>query len=340
MLNAEKRTRTLVILLCSMLLLAFGWRLLHQHWAVEQQTEVRREEAADLMVARLEQAVRQTEDALRNRDAVRAAATTPDSITVIFAGAHVEALPYGRLLYHPVASPGFASEEADALIRTAHTLRRSGRHDAALAAYETAARMAWTAIGEVPTELFARAARCELLAAVDRTRELRTEALELRELLLDGRWRITRPTFESYLKASTRWSRAGEPPSTERLALSEAVQRLYVAQPLRAAGHVVQPFKAAVGQEPRNSERSTMTADGVEFTILVQTLGTRTTALVAGPLYAAHVWKSQVNDLADQYGVQVDLVNDLRGGPLTEASLRRAEASGLPWTVVVKSSRF
>jgi hypothetical protein len=194
-----------------------GWQLLRRYDLDRQRTAARRGEAADLIVSALRDVVQTTEEALRDRNAVRAAAATPDSASVILQDGELEVLPYGRLLYHPVASPGFASADADAVIRGAEDLRQRGADAAALASYAKAMRMAWTAIGDVPTELFARAARCEVLAAAGRSRELRVEALDLRELLLDGRWRITRSTFESYLDAATKWSRAGERPAMDRL---------------------------------------------------------------------------------------------------------------------------
>jgi hypothetical protein len=143
--------------------------------------------------------------------------------------------------------------------------------------------------------------------------------LELRELLLDGRWRIARPAFQSHLERASRWSRAGEPPAADRLALSEAVEQLY----------------ARRADLPK---RSTLIMGGIQFTVLVQSAGTQTTALIAGPMYAEYVWKSQIGPVADQKGVRVELVGAGAESKMAGASQRSPGITGLPWTVVVRSS--
>ena len=337
----------LLTLTASAALLVCGWRFLQQkHEQERERSEVRREQAADRIVSELEKALRTTEEALRDRDAVRAAAATPDSIAVIMDGGTVEALPYGRLLYHPVAAPGFPSSDADALIRTADKQRRSGAHESALESYQKAMRMAWTATGDVPTELFARAARCDLLAEMGRIRDLRIEALHLRELLLEGRWRITRPRFEVYLKSATNWARAGEPPAADRLALSQAVERLYVAQPLRVVTSVAPGLKPSPtdnsGLKPwptddTGGSRSTMTVGGVQYIVLLQTAGTRRTTLVAGPMFVENVWKAHVRPLVERSGVRVELVDGTEQESVaTGISRRDARRTGLPWTILVE----
>ena len=314
--DSRRSSRRLLFLMLlvvpSVLLVAFGWRMLqHKRELEQQQADNRCEEAADLTDAALQQGVAATEEKLRDQEAMRFLATTPDSVSVTFADGQLEALPHGRLLYYPVALPGESAPDAafepgealehqrqdpalaakwfqqlarqapapvraGALIRAARNLRKSGQHEPALAAYSDAARLATTAIGEVPTELFARWARCELLDELGRTTELKTEALELRELLLEGRWRITRPVFEAHFQAASRWAGAGEPPAIHRLALSEAVAGLFFRS------------ESVVGP------RSTITAGGMQFTVLAQVAGSRTNALIAGPAFVEHEWKRSV----------------------------------------------
>lgn len=305
----------LLTLVPSMLLLAFGWRLLRQDVELErQQLDARREEAADVVVGALEQAVTATEQKLADPEAFRFLATTPDAISVAFSEGQLEALPHGRLLYYPLASPGsgapdsafqrgealeyhrqdpkaaavffqqlarsgFAPVRAGALIRAARNLRKSGDYDAALGVYAEASRLATTAIGEVPTELFARWARCDLLDHLGRRTQLIREALELRELLLEGRWRITRPVFDVHLEAASRWARAGEPPANHRLALSDAVSRLWSKQ-----GHTA---------DADGRGRATIAINGTQFTVLWWRAGNRTTALIAGPAFVEQEWKGK-----------------------------------------------
>jgi hypothetical protein len=319
--------RRFLLVLVLLLLVTFGWWLIRKDRALERR-ELQREKAADIIAEALERAVRATEDELRNRDAVRAAAITPDSIALILEGAKLEALPYGRLLFHPLASPGFKSADADEVMRSADDLRRRGAYDGALAAYAQGIRMAWTATGDVPTELFARAARCDLLAALGRTRALRVEALELRDLLLDGRWRITRATFAAYLQAASNWSRAGERPASERLALSEAVERLYGAE-------AVPPVAL-----PATASRSTISAGGVHFTVLLQNMGARSAALIAGPLYLEHVWKAQIKAIEERSHVRVVLAEPVAAAATNpNTAVREAKDTGLPWTITVSDER-
>ena len=265
----------------------------------------------------MEAAISATEEVLRDAEAMRFAAVTPDSVTIAVIGDQIEVLPHGRLLYHPVGSPGESSSEqaftkgeafeyadndprraatwfqalardaaapvkAGAFVRAARNLVKAGDPGAALAAYSEAARLATTAIGEVPTELFARSARCRLLSDLARDGDLKREALELRELLLDGRWRISRQVFETHLESASAWAAAGEPPATHRLALSDAVDALWSSRP-----------DSAPAGEVWTGHRSTLRAGGIEFTVLSQRLGHRTHVLIAGPLYVHEQWKSK-----------------------------------------------
>ncbi len=277
----------LLTLVPSMLLLAFGWRLLQQDVELEQQADARREEAADVFVAALERAITATEQKLADPEAFRFLATTPDSISVAFSEGQLEALPHGRLLYYPLASPGSdapVAARAAALIAAARDLRKSGEYDAALTVYSEASRLATTAIGEVPTELFARWARCDLLDHLGRRTQLAREALELRELLLEGRWRITRPVFDVHMEGASRWARAGEPPANHRLALSDAVDRLWSMQGQTALAE--------------GSGRMTLAVNGTQFTVLWRRAGDRTTALIAGPAFVDQEWKRSKKEKA------------------------------------------
>src|SRR5688500_8304022 len=96
----------LLTLIPSAVVLAFGWRLLQQEEErARQQRDLRQDEAADLAVSALERAIAGTEERLRDRDAVRALAATPDSIVLLADGERMEALPHGRLLYLLIGAP-------------------------------------------------------------------------------------------------------------------------------------------------------------------------------------------------------------------------------------------
>jgi hypothetical protein len=357
-------TLALVTLVSSASLLVLGWRLVQQNAALERaRVEARRNEAADLLVTRLEQALEASEQTLRDREAMRLAAVSADSVTLAIVDARLEVLPYGRLLYYPVASPGdvapdgvFAAGEAiehaqndpsaaaawfrrlaqdspvevraGALVRAARNLRKAGRSQEALALYADALRLATTAIGEVPTELFARSARCSVLADLKRTFELRREALELRELLLEGRWRITRPVFEAYLESASKWAGAGEPPAHHLLALSAAVEAVW------ASRATVPPANAAQDWVGR---RWTISAGDVPFTVLAQQLGTRTHVLVAGPAFVQDQWKSRMEPLEMRHQVRSTFQHSAQRES-TEVTRRASSETGLPWTLIVRDA--
>src|SRR5438876_771988 len=194
----------LITLVPSILLIAFGWRLLQQDRELSrQQSQERREQAADLIVAALEQSVSAAEQSLRDPAALQARSQTDDLVAVILTPGGVEAFPKGRLLYYPRASAGaeaptqvFASGEeleyrredyakaaswfrdlarstdpavrAGALIRLARNPRKRREFDMPLAIYAQVAERDGPAVNGAPADLVARSARCDLLAVMDR----------------------------------------------------------------------------------------------------------------------------------------------------------------------------
>ena len=99
----------LITLVPSILLIAFGRRLLQQDRELSrQQSQERREQAADLVVAALEQSVTGAEQSLQDPTALQARSQTDDVVAVILTPGGVEAFPKGRLLYYPRARFGAA----------------------------------------------------------------------------------------------------------------------------------------------------------------------------------------------------------------------------------------
>src|SRR5712692_1732190 len=95
----------LITLAPSSLLIWFGWRSLQQDRALAlQQVQERREQAADLIVAGLEQSLKGAEQALRDPSAIRSLANTEGAVTVSFTPNRVGVFPRGRLLYYPITS--------------------------------------------------------------------------------------------------------------------------------------------------------------------------------------------------------------------------------------------
>jgi signal transduction histidine kinase len=189
----------------------------------------------------------------------------PDGVLVLRAADRaIETFPSGALLYVPVApnppeppsstfAPGETLEhqrrdpagaaalfraqarssdpvvQAGAWLRLGRNLRKLGRADEALRAYDELAKLGATPTLGLPAELAAMAARCSVLEETRRTEGLRREAGLLRAALWSGRWRLPRPAWEFYRGEAARWDDA--PPPTERereaLALAMAAEAIY-----------------------------------------------------------------------------------------------------------------
>jgi signal transduction histidine kinase len=341
----------------SLLLIAFGWRLLEQDLELErQQAEAGREQAADLIVAALEQNLTTAEAALRDARGFPSIAGSEDAVVVLFESGNARAEPAHRLLFYPVPSPGpeapaatFADGEtlefrdrdyrraadwfrrlarsssapvrAGALIRLARNLRRSGAFDEALATYGRI-QPSDAAVGGVPADLLARWARCELLAELGRTTELQDEARLLARDVLAGRWRLDRTQFQIHLADAQRWSGRPEGPAPAAIALASSVEWLY------GRWRRTSPGEAFSGRTAR-------TVDDVTTTVLWQGTGDRAAVFVAGPGYLESQWMAKLEPLQDRHGVRTVLGEPPERLSSTSARPRAAAETGLPWTVLV-----
>jgi signal transduction histidine kinase len=355
----------LMTLVPSVLLVAFGWRLLQQDRAIGlQQLQERREQAADLVVSSLEQRLTEVEKALRDPAAIESLVADHDGVAVVFTRERVQAFPRERLLYYPVASPGReapaevfetgetleyrqadprqaaawygtlarstdAAVRAGALIRQARVFRRTAQHDRALAAYAQAAGVRNAAVGGVPVDLLARWARGDVLALANRREELTTEARELHRDLQKGHWEIDRAIWELHATDAARWS--GLPTTShgldEEAALSTAVERLWNIWRILPAG-----------VDGTVTGRDVVTSDDREVTVLWSGNRERVAALAAGPDYVARQWVGHVTPALDRQRLHLSLGD--RAGRVAEPHETRRVAgdTGLPWTVVVRNT--
>lgn len=219
-----------ITLVPSVFLLALGWRLLVQDRALHQrQVTERREQAADLVVAALDQQLTTVERSLADPDLIRTLASTTDAVAVVFDGGVIQAFPSQRLSYYPESQrdreaphdaflageqlevqardPRRAAEwfrehtrspdaaiRAGALIGWARNLRKIGSHESALVAYAAAAEIRGVAVAGRPADLLARWAQCDLLASLKQQDRLRHHASALNDDLRGGRWRLDRAT--------------------------------------------------------------------------------------------------------------------------------------------------
>lgn len=352
----------LVTLVPSVLLMASGWRLLQQEREIDrQQAHARREQAVDLVASALEQGLAATEERLRSADHLEAVAATPDSVVVVFDRGQLREWPGRRLLYVPeppalpqALPPALARGEelefreqdparaaawfkrrthsADPAVRAAalfllgRNYRKLGAHREALAAWDLVAGTSDLAIDGIPADLLARAARCSLLAELNRQDRLIQEARDLRALLLGGRWRLDRATLESNLEQANGW--AGEiarPPATATV-LASTVQRLWA--------------RWRAGE--RVASREAVPAGESVVTVLAAGDAHRLVALVAGPDLAASQWLPRVSSAGTRNQLAVRLLHsdDHPSDLPREWTRRSAAASGLPWTILVRTGEM
>ena len=225
-----RRTLTVFVCLMTAFGLAFGWlgwQLLERDRLAERsQLQDRLELAADRVVAGLTRQLAAFDRVGDRRD--QAARPVPDDVVAFeVTGLGIVAWPPGRLPFYPVvdavdppreaafaeasaaeyrrSDPREASSifrdlarskrpevRALALAGLGRTLKKAGRPDEALRAYDELSGMGAPRIGDVPSELFAHEARCTVFAALGRADELQQEARRMEAALWDGRFVITR----------------------------------------------------------------------------------------------------------------------------------------------------
>ena len=245
-------TRTLLCLLFVLTLASistmafFAWRLLELQRMVEaQRSRERLEQAADRITAIVRGTIAESSDRLG------AGLVSLGDLLFTLSPTSLDATPPGRLLSYPFPPPDpephpdvFAEAElfefpesqpeealraferfanstdislrAGALLRIARVLRKLGRREESITAYRKLAAIDANIAG-VPAALVARHAVCELSQSP-------REAMELRNDLSSGRWRLTRGQFEFYWSEAGRMAGTAEPPPEEKRRLTEIAQ--------------------------------------------------------------------------------------------------------------------
>ncbi len=248
-------TRTLLLLLFLLTLASistmalFAWRLLGQQRMVEaQRSQERLEQAADRITAIVRGTLAESSERLG------AGLVAPGDLLFTLSATSLDATPPGQLLYYPFPPPDpephpevFADAElfefpesqpaealrafgrfanssevsvrAGALLRMARVLRKLGRREESIAAYGKLAALDASVAG-VPAALVARHAMCELSQSP-------REAMELRNDLSSGRWRLTRGQFEFYWSEAGRMAGTAEPPPLEKRRLTEIAELVW-----------------------------------------------------------------------------------------------------------------
>lgn len=339
----------------------FGWQWLRQDRALEgQRFQDRLEVAADHMAVVLQQSLMDLES-YRAASPGPGAKEPPDNVLVLRGTNNaVEAYPPGRLLYYsalpdsqePEAAVFAAGEalefrrgdparaavvfreltgardpgvRAGAWLRLGRNLRKIGRTEEALQAYDELARFGGSPVLGLPAELAAREARSTVLEATGRRAELQREASLLRTALWSGRWGLLRPAWEYYTAEAQR--RLGASPSTESEQDALALAR--------AADSIYGQWRA----EPETKGRRILRIEG--RSVLVSWEGTpdRLAAVLAGPAYIRATWAEALRGrlvqgaLLDEDG-QVMIGSFNKNGP---RAVRTAPDTRLPGTLLATS---
>jgi signal transduction histidine kinase len=339
-----------------------GWQALERDRLVERsQVQERVERAADQIVAALQRGLSDL-DRLAAANPRSIAGSLPEGVVILHASrGSLTVLPESSLLFHPVSAgvseraaaifsagerlefrdndPAAASEvfrqlsraprgevRAGALARLGRTLRKTGRNEAALDAYNELAQLDATPALGLPAAVTAGEARCTVLESMGRMDDMRQEASRLAGVLWSGRYAMPRPAWEFHLDESRRRGADVRPTARQRqaLALSSAAQWVYdrwSAGPMPAGRRALR-----LDDEP----------------VLVSWTGgaDQFDAALASGDYLLLVWSHASRGLPVQGGL-VDADRKLAAGSAVKAGLRvlrTADATGLPWTLQVASA--
>lgn len=335
-------------------LLWVGWRALEQDRALEnEQIRQQVERAADIVAAALQRAVAASE-----RRLAQGSKDWPDGAAAMtVSGETVQVWPMGRAAYLPVApqltelsGAPFAAGEAvefrqrdlngaaaiyrdlagsnqrdvrvGALLRLARCLRASGKQAEALPFYARLLDEDGLAFEGVPVSLVARQARCSLMEALKQVEDLRREAAALGSDLQQGRWPLTRALAQLYAQDAERWGVTPLPGQSERELLADGLSALWQ--------RLSQPGSAGSGRESIDVGQ-----EGTAVAIWNRS-GDRVSALVVIPRFVSAQWLGAIDPVLKEQRVKLTLHNSSRGLP--PGAVRRADETGLPWTVVVASS--
>ena len=321
------------------------------------------------MEARLDSLVAAPEAQRSGAGALQGETLADDALLVLLDGEALEAHPRSRLLYYPFPAPAqqpppaetFAAAEAlefrqhdyaqaiaafqilshatdpvvraGALWRLGRVSRTSGDAELALRAYSDLTRLDAIGLEEGPADLLARYNRCQVLAALGRSAELRAEASSLLADLRAGRWHLTAPVYTFYSQHTALWLKAPADVTAEREALAAAIAAIW-------------KDRDTFGSEASpGTRRQIVRIDETPCVVLSVAGPTATALLVAGPRFVQQRWLSGLEAFAARQGVALTITDTVSTRPTVGApsetaprAVRRPMDTGLPWSIRVASA--
>ena len=332
-----------------------GWRLIEQERALEAQ---RAQERLEIMCDRVTAIFQRSLDELAKQLSAPGGTLPGDAILMTADRKTVQTQPAQRLVFYPVADAvkppdgvfreGERAEfvgsdlvtaisiyrrlarsdeplvRAAAIMRLGRCLRKAGRPDEALQAYEDLARLGATPVEGVPAELVAREARCCVLERTGQRDLLEHEAGGLYRDLAGGRWQIGYAAWCFFLEEARKWagSSVAPPPG-----LATAVSRSAAAYSLWKRWAELPPSGQAVTVH-----------EGFPVLAVWTATQERLTAVLGGTGYFETLYRQA----AEEAQVKVCLSDldgrILAGGVTAPQATRTAAATSLPFTIQVSAA--
>ncbi len=245
----------------------------------------------------------------------------PEAPSAIFATAEALEFREGALAsatatYREIASTGDRPQRAAALMRLARCFRKQNQFQDALRTYVELAAMGSASVAGVPAEILATHERIAVWKVTGKEAEARREAASLAAMLSQGRFQISRATFDFYSQS------APLPFKSKAFELARAVEE----------------FWPQWSKQP--SGRAAVMLDGGAFASVWRQSAAGTTVIVS----SINAMLAPVLPVARNLQVRLTL-EDPAGHLLTGTAIETGEQAaknfretGLPWTIRVTPS--
>ena len=203
---------------------------------------------------------------------------------------------------------------AGALYRLGRALNKTRHTEAALQVYALLSQMDKVSVGGWPAPAAALWSRCSIFESAGRKGDLRKEATNLSELLLSGRYPMTRAAYAAFAADAARWSGRPRPADLERLTDAVLLVEAGVRDGTRpASGHALLPVQTS------------------PVTVVWGQTGGALAVFAATPAFVEREWLSKAGTgvwLRDDAG------NTLGTPSPGQTAVRHSVESHLPWTLL------